>query len=253
MIAVVTATVDHDRAEPCLQSWRVHATHAYPQVVIENRGMFIGPVAAFRNGVEAAMKSQPECDLVACFHDDLVILEQGWDQIIEAAFAAHPEVGLASFSGYTSLGADNLYHAPYNPAQLEGTGLVSSPQAQTIVAPEAYCLIGRRVFWSGFYEAEWRTKETRRAKYPRPWAVLDDMGVVNHAYAAGLACLARRGGWQVRYLPVRCRHLAGQTTVRDPGYQAWAAQESEGGDRGFFEAAHRLVYEAFRDELPLRL
>jgi len=254
VLAVVTATVDRERADPCLASWKQHAAGDYKLEVITNGGThdYLGPVAAFRIGVESALQRFSECDVIACFHDDLVILESNWDETIEHCFREHPEVGLASFGGCTILGDDMLYHAPYHPDLLEAGELVHGVQPQRIVVPVPYCLIGRRAFWSGFHEVEWRTRQTRRKRMPRPWAVIDDLGMVDHWYEGALACLARRGGWQVRYLPVRCRHLKGQTT-RDAGYQQWAAEEIEGGDRGFWEAAHRIGYDAFKDVLPLRL
>ena len=253
-LGVVTATVNRARAAPCLESWRLHATEPFPLVIVDNGGAepYLGPVAAFRVGVEQLLREHPACDVVACFHDDLVILDRWWDQAVLACFRDHPRVGLASFDGATALGDDALYHTPYNPDQLARRP-VATPQPQPIVAPADFCVIGRRAFWSGFHEAEWRTKQSRRKVYPRPWAIVDDLAIIDHFYDAALGCLARRGGWQVWYLPVRTRHLGGQTTVHDPGYVHWADEEIEGGDRGFWEAAHRIGYDTFKDVLPLRL
>jgi hypothetical protein len=263
MLGVVTATVNRERAEPCLASWRQHASGDYPLVVVDNGGEqpYLGPVAAFRIGVDQMLSKHSDIDIIACFHDDLVILEDDWDTEVRGCFAEHIDVGLASFAGHLSLGDDDLYTRAggYHPDHLGRCGYVGNlvgettvRTAQPIVVPRSFSLIARRMFWAGFWEAEARTRATRRKTFPRPWAFIDDLGIVDHFYDGALGCWARRGGWQVWYLPVRCRHLGGQTTD-DPEYQRWAEQEIEGGDRGFWEAAHRIGYETFKDELPLRL
>jgi hypothetical protein len=265
MVGVVTATVNRERAAPCFESWRVHAARSYPLVVVDNGSgetPYLGPVAAFRVGVERMFREEPSCDVIACFHDDLVILDHGWDRTIEECFTNYPDAGLVGFAGWAALGDDTLYHAPYDPEQLRaydfhtnGAGVVSraSVEGEAVVCVAAFSQVGRRQFWSGFTEPEARTGQTRRKTFPRPWAVVDDLKIVDHFYFGALGCLARRGGWQVRYLPVRYRHLGGETTDRDAGYHAWAADEIEGGDRGFWESAHRIGYDTFRDVLPLRL
>lgn len=266
MLGVVTATVNRERAEPCFASWVEHAAGSFAVVVVENGGPepYLGPVAAFRVGVEQLLKQHPACEVIACFHDDLVIFDYDWDREVLACFERRPTVGLAGFAGSGALGTEALYQAPYDAEQLARRGYRSNAsdaeafgarqlEPGPIVCPAAFSLIARRCFWNGFTEPEWRTKQSRRKVYPRPWAVVDDLGIVDHFYDGALACLARRGGWGVWYLPVRCRHLRGQTTDTDPGYRHWADEEIDGGDRGFWEAAHRIGYETFRDVLPLRL
>jgi len=255
MLGVVTATVNKQRAAPCIASWKQHAAASFPLVVVENGQNgddYLGVVSAFRVGVQQLLREH-DCDVVACFHDDLVILDKDWDQIVEGCLAKHPDIGLVSFDGFTAVGDDTLYRGPYNPDQLVRCPVADQGEAQPIVAPADFALIGRRGFWCGFTEAEVRTRASRRHSHPRPWAVIDDLGILDHFYDVALGCLARRGGWQVWCLPVRYRHLTGQTTLHDPGYVAWANEEIQGGDRGFWEAAHRIGYEAYKDVLPLRL
>lgn len=260
-LGIVTATADRKRAAPCLASWKQQASTEIPMHVVENA--YIGVVPAFRVGVEVFCKKYSEVDLIACFHDDLVIVEPGWDQKVVAAFDDFPQVGLAGFGGWKALGSDLLYAEPYDPLQLLPTQYISnlvdaekwgtrSLAVERVVAASRFSQIGRRPFWNGFYEVEWRTRFSRRKTYPRPWETLDRAGILDHFYAGALGCVARRGGWQVLALPVRCRHLGGQTTG-ETRYQEWAASECEGGDRGIWEAAHRGGYDTFKDCLPLRL
>jgi hypothetical protein len=275
-LGIVTATTNREKAEPCLASWQQQASEPLALVVTVNglppRGQgsgrpklsYLGTVRAFREGVEEMFKTRPEVEIIACLHDDLVILEKDWDQAVLTAFRRHPEVGLAGFGGAIGLGADDLYQAPYDPIQLARIGYRSNTvDAEThgarsllpepVVCLDGFSQIGRRAFWQGFSEAEWRTHETRRREFVRAWRYLEDQGFVHHFYDGALGCLARRLGWQVYYLPVRCRHLGGQTAVGDPGYQEWAEQQIKGGDRGFWEQAHRTGYDLFKDVLPLRV
>lgn len=261
-LGIVTATADKRRAEPCFASWEQHAAEkSLPVLCVENT--YVGVVPAFKLGIERALKRFPECDVIACFHDDLVIFEQGWDTRVLTLFADLPGVGLAGFGGWPAVGRNDLYEAEYDPEQLQGLDYRSnltdaetwgsrSHMVERVVAVSRFSQIGRRAFWEGFTEAEWRTKLSRRKVYPRPWATLAGDGMVDGFYAEALGCLARRGGWQVMSLPVRCRHLGGATTG-DVHYLQWAADEYDGGDRGIREAAHRIGYDTFKDVLPLRL
>ena len=73
------------------------------------------------------------------------------------------------------------------------------------------------------------------------------------AMDAALACLAKRFGWEVWCLPVACHHHGGLTAVADARYHAWARQQRPHGDLTFWAEAHRIVYDEFRDVLPIRV
>ena len=263
-VIVVTATTNMQRAEPCLKSWAERAAVAPMIRVVVNgqSGPYLGTVPAFRTGVDDALEAT-DADIIACLHDDLEILEDHWDETIERAFRRHPEVGLLGFGGAVGLGHPDLYRTPYDPMQLARVGFRSNlvdaeaHGARSLVPEPVVCLdgfsqIGRRAFWQGIRRIDTFGNGTRHLRI-RPWQYLQDQGFIHHFYDGGLACLARRLGWDVYYLPVRCHHYGGRTAVGDQGYQRWAAQQIDGGDRGFWEQAHRLGYDCFRNELPLRL
>jgi hypothetical protein len=262
-LGIVSATTNPVRAAGCIASWQAHATRPdLPRQIVENQ--YVGTVPAFRLGVHQLLHKHRDVEIVACFHDDLEILEDGWDEMVVRAFTRYPDLGLAGFGGAIGLGSDDLYHEPYNPMQLARIGFRSnlvdaeahgtrSLFAEPVVCLDGFSQIGRHAFFTGLSEPEWRTKQTTTRDHYGAWRYLEKLGVVHHFYDGMLGCLARRQGWQVRYLPVACRHYGGQTAVGDPGYQRWAADEIEGGDRGFWEAAHRIGYDTFRDVLPLRL
>jgi len=79
------------------------------------------------------------------------------------------------------------------------------------------------------------------------------LGVVHHGYDGMLGCIAKRYGWEVWYLPIRCNHLGGQTAVGDQSYQAWAKTQHIAGDQGFWMEAHKIWYANFKDVLPIRI
>jgi len=260
MLGIVTATTNRRRADPCFQSWLQHAVTDLPILVVENGSSdeqpYLGTVPAFRRGIDEMLVLWPDVDIIACLHDDVLILERGWDDVVETCFRRHPDVGLVGFGGAIGLGSDELYQEPYDPMQLARIGFRSNlvdaeaHGARSLLPEEVVCLdgfsqIGRRAFWQG--------RSPSGATHMPPWDYLQVNGFVHHFYDGALGCLARRLQWQVFYVPVQCRHLGGQTAVGDPGYQRWAATQINGGDRGFWEQAHRKGYDLFRDVLPLRV
>jgi hypothetical protein len=282
-LAIVTASTDLVRAEPCLRSWMETAT-TKPYLFVELNGQiqptpgifraqmdavcplqanvqahteYLGTVKAFLAGTSRALGT--DADIIACLHDDLLISEPGWDDKVLEHFRRHPHTGLLGFGGAIGLGDDDLYRKPYAPVQLARKGFRSNMQnaeahglrstlAEQVACLDGFSQIGRRAFWEGL-EAP---NHERLARWP-VWQQLDTLGVVHHAYDAMLGCLAARAGWDVWYLPVACHHLGGQTAVGDPAYQAWAKTQAPGGDEGFWEHAHAICYKEFRSELPIRV
>lgn len=266
-LCVVTATTRRGKASRCIDTWYATKTLHFDIVVVENgteHQDYLGVVAAFRAGVAEALDQHPRCEVIACLHDDLEILEDGWDQKLLRHFRDRPAMGLAGFGGAIGVGADDLYQTPYAPMQLARQGFRSnlvdaeahglrSLVPQRVACLDGFSQIGRRAFWQG-YTAPTVVGSTAQAdRQPRPWDVLDGLGVVHHAYDGMLGCLAARYGWETWFLPIRCHHLGGQTAVGDAGYQQWALNQIAGGDAGFWAEAHRIWYDHFRDVLPLRI
>jgi hypothetical protein len=272
-LIVITATTNPQRALPCLQSWG-----DVPIVVVVNGASplpseasphnitwltsddYLGTVAAFRWGVDFALE-RTEADVLANLHDDLAITEVGWDQQVLRHFERQPACGLAGFGGAIGLGSDRIYQDPYHPMQLARIGFrsnlrdaelhgIRSLLPERVACLDGFSQIGRKEFWSGMHRVQ---PEQFLPTLSRPWAVLDDLGVVHHFYDGLLGCLARRAGWETWYLPIACHHYGGRTAVGDAGYQTWAASQIAGGDASFWAQAHSIGYDAFRDVLPLRV
>jgi hypothetical protein len=261
-LVVVTATTDRARSAKCIESWGT-----VPVVIVDNGGTrpYLGPVLAFRLGVDQALDQFPDAEIIACFHDDLEIHDPLWDAKVLRHFYRQPACGLAGFGGAIGLGCDNLYTVPYDPMQLARIGFrsnMSNAEAhgmRSLLTERVACLdgfsqIGRRAFWEGCRAAmgPW-IGVVGPAVQPRPFTYLDSLGVVHHFYDGMLGCLAARYGWETWYLPIACHHFGGQTAVGDRGYQAWAETQAAGGDQGFWKEAHRLGYDTFTDVLPLRV
>lgn len=280
-LAIVTATTNVERARPCLESWLrnaieppvlflilngegerpsgqqgIHLDHQ--PIIWSHTPRYLGTVPAFRKMIDFVL-TRPQFDVIACLHDDFEIQESGWDAKVLKYFSRRSEIGLIGFGGATGLGDDDLYEKPYDPMSLARNGFrsdlvdaeahgIRSLLAERVACLDGFSQIGSRTFWEGYT----RSVDDVDPK-GRPWTVLEDLGFVHHFYDGALGCLAARYGWETWYVPLRGKHWGGQTAVGDRGYQAWAETQVPGGDHGFWEKAHQLGYQAFRDVLPLRV
>jgi hypothetical protein len=238
-LAVVTASLNPQDliSAACLHSWEDQATYALPLYVIAAR---YGVVPSFAKGVAQAFAEGAEA--VVCVHDDVLIEQEGWDLVVTRAL--DQGVKFAGFGGATMLGSADLYHTPYDPMQLARGGFVSNMRdaeahgrrARTpvqCVVFDGFCQIGTKDWFEG------------------AWQWLAASGARHHFYDGMLGCLAARAGVQPGLmLPVACHHYGGRTAVGSAQYQAWARTQHPDGDQGFWEEAHRIGYEAFRDVLP---
>ncbi len=287
-LAVVTATLDMNRALACVNSWWnrssgavdlgyivVQANTTHPRrwewpidgipLMVYSTEDILGTVPSFAIGVQKALEDG--ADLIACFHDDLLIEEDGWDETVIRLFKACPRAGLCGFGGAKGLGADDIYKTPYNPMQLARIGFRSnmrdaeahglrSTSAEPVACLDGFSQIGTARFWRG--QLRFQTSGERI-----PWitdnlfAEMQRQGVTHHFYDGMLGCYAKRLGYQTWFLPVACHHFGGRTAVGDARYIAWAnAQNGDldglNGDAKFWIQAHQIGYEEFHDVLPLR-
>jgi hypothetical protein len=273
-LVVVTATTDPDRAYPCLKTWGgepfIGVVNGRPWTPVKKPANdignltrtwilvpeYLGTVPAFRLGVDHALE-QTDAEVIACLHDDVEIYDEHWAQKVLGFFHDHPRCGLLGFGGAVGLGAANLYQSPYDPMQLARVGFLSnlidaevhgrrSLTPKRVACLDGFSQIGRRAFWEGY-------SQTGNHRTLPPLTYLERLGIKHHFYDGALGCLAARQGWETWFLPIRCRHLGGQTAVADADYHTWAASQIEEGDKGFWTQAHSLGYQAFKDVLPLRV
>jgi len=195
----------------------------------------LGSTAAFNVGLRYASG-----DVVALLHNDLMVREQGWDGRLLEFFAGHPEAGVAGFHGAQGLGAMDIYRTPYRLEQLARWHCWSNledwshhgkhaerPLQVAVVDGMAIC--------------------ARRADL-LAWGALDESLGAHHMYDNDI-CLTALAAGRVNYvLPVRARHLSGQT-ANFPRYNEAFAHL--GGDPGVHRMAHERFYEKWRDRLPV--
>lgn len=181
-------------------------------------------------------------------------------------FTQQPACGLLGFGGAIGLGAQDMYEKPYDPMSLARVGFrsnlvdaevhgIRSLLSEKVACLDGFSQIGKRQFWEGFQHLQVHTVQNllQPDHSKRPWHVLSSLGIQHHLYDGLLGAIAARYGWETWFVPIRCRHLGGQTAVGDQGYQVWAKTQVEGGDHGFWEASHKAGYEGFKDVLPLRV
>lgn len=288
---VVTATTNPARALACLRTWdpativvvvNGPAVKYPPEFVKEYTSLpvehYLGTVPAFRHGIDYVLEALPDADPIICLHDDVEIADPEWLRKVVRAFEARPAMGLAGFGGAIGLGAETIYQMPYSPMQLARIGFrsnltdaevhgIRSTLPERVACLDGFSQIGRRQFFEGWVAANLphtftdplttdaidQIVQRVNTVDGRPWTYLEEHGFVHHFYDGALGCLAARAGWEAWYLPIRCKHLGGQTAVADVGYQAWAKTQIPGGDQGFWEQSHKHGYELFNDVLPLRV
>ena len=278
-LAVVTATLDRtDQIRACTQSWARTSWYDYEvQTAMEGFGV----VPRFAEALARALNGPTE--IIACFHDDLRIDDDGWDRAVLEFFDTHPRCGLLGFGGGTGLGSADIYHAVYNPMQLARQDFVSNledaeahgrravpsisaapPFRRGFLPERVACLdgfsqIGRREFWIDYPASMCQPVcgitpiVARAAEHPNLYQQLADLGLVHHAYDAALGGYAARLGWEVWMLPIACKHFGGLTAVGSARYSDWAEMHTKDGDHGFWVRAHQLVYDEFMDVLPIRV
>jgi GT2 family glycosyltransferase len=184
--------------------------------------------------------------LLAFMHDDVVV-QSPWDQEAQEFFVQHPKCGMLGFGGAKGLGTRDLYKRPYQLQQLARIDFMSN-----MVDAENH---GRRVTTSqqvavldGFCQI------IRREAYEEVggWKTVLDMGISFHMYDAAMACLMAEKGWEVWMLPISCVHHGGRTSC-SPAYDEWLCSKGINGDLQVHQEAHRIIYDRFRNVLPLHV
>lgn len=201
------------------------------------------PHSAVMNMAMLAAKS--DGDILAFLHDDVEIFDPGYDA--QGFFDKHPKCGMVGFGGALGLGTNDIYKRPYDLMQLARLDFVSNMKDAE--------LHGRRVLeptrvsvLDGFSQIIRRTAYEEVGR----WDAVLDIGIEYHMYDAAMACLMAEKGWEVWMLPIPCHHAGGRTSTT-PAYDAWLRSRGINGDGEVHAKAHRIIYDRFRNILPLRV
>lgn len=272
MLTVVTATVDPGKTLKYWSSWRKMATVPFRLILVVGSPkpeelmlddevvaqLWVGDEVVFRpidgtvNAFLAGLGVVEEaggCEdgkVVACFHDDMEIMQAGWDAMVKGVFSLYPKTVLAGFGGGKGLGSEDIYNVPYNPMQLARQGFVSNMRdaeahgrrgvkIEKLACTDGFAMIGRDRFLLEAFQ------------------LFNAKMVKHHAYDSWTGALARQAGLDCMLIPVACHHAGGVTAVGSEAYQSWARSQRRNGDMDFWEEAHRAMYEECRGILPFRV
>lgn len=240
-MTIVVPSMVPERAHKAIGDWRAlmakPAEHQY--LIVDNSETNRGVLASMQEGYEKA--GQP---IIAFIHDDVEINEEDWDTKVEAEFA-DPSVGVVGFGGALWHGDADIYKVPYCLQQL-----------------------GRGHYFSNTDDAE---EHGERFLGEREVATLDGFALVvrralldrvsgwpveglppHHCYDYWVTLMARRQGYKVRLVGVKCHHQGGQTAVSSE-YQEWATKTRWGSDAEMHKQGHEWIYSEFMDVLPVRV
>lgn len=182
-----------------------------------------------------------KADILAYIHDDVICWEFGWDARVMEEFE-DPGIGVLGFGGALWHGTDDLYKTPYKLTQLARRYYFSNVDdaethgkrfegARDVAVLDGFCLVVRRALLD------------RCGGWPR--------SLQFHCYDYAICALARRFGYRIRLVGVRCHHLGGRTSTT-PEYQKWASDQGV-SDQQIHEESHRWFYQEFRDVMPARV
>lgn len=190
--------------------------------------------------------------IIAFLHSDCEIFEQGWDERVLREFD-DPSVGVVGFGGALQLGEDDIYKKPYEMHQLRRIGYRSNTNdAEThgerftgecdVATLDGFALIVRRDLLD-----TWLHQRAPKNEHGWPWRTMPF-----HNYDNACCIQARKRGYKVRFVGVRCHHHGGRTTVTT-AYDEWSRRVLGKPDSEVHAESHRVLYEMGRGILPIRV
>jgi hypothetical protein len=234
-LVAVTCHLDAKKTEDYWGTWSQDVD------TVAVTGVF-GPVPAFYQGCLEAYKHYKP-DIIACLHDDVAIHDRQWASRVRLAFAEDPNLLLCGFGGALGLGESWIYQRPFEPMSLVRKDFISNmdlaeahgrrvTEVTDIACLDGFSLIGRAEFMIAGYH------------------LFKGLGVLHHGFDSAFGALAKRWGGKTKLIPIRVHHAGGLTAVGMRQYQDWA-QANHGGDSSIHYNAHKLIWQEFKDVLPI--
>ncbi len=209
----------------------------WPVVVDDNT---VGEEAGFLTKCEKGWR-ETDATIIGYLHSDLYMLERGWDQRILAEFDSD-EVGVVGVVGALGLGSPEIYKVPYIYTQLARSDVYSNLTdwevhgqrevgSKKVAVVDSCAVFVRRSLLArcGGWPVD---------RYPNSshcsdlWICLTAVRLDFSAWMVGIACQHRSGG----------KGQAGNQWLND-----------RGGDEQLHRRAHEVLYQEFRDVLPVRV
>jgi GT2 family glycosyltransferase len=178
------------------------------------------------------------CDLIMFIHDDVICREDGWDERVKREFREVHTMGVLGFGGARWHGTTEIYKRPYGVTQLQrGEYLSNVDDAEVhgarftgeadVAVLDGFCIVVRRSF-------------------------LDQCGGLHFVdpsasffcYDYAICAMARRLGYRIRMVGIRCHHRGGGTSV---------SASNEITSQEAYNSSHRWFYDEFKDVMPARV
>lgn len=199
-----------------------------------------GDEAGFLSKCDKAWR-ETDATVIGYLHSDLYILEHRWDERVLTAFG-DPHVAVVGFVGATGLGHEDIFKIPYDYTQLARSDVWSNLNdhqnhgqrelgSRRVAVLDSCAVFIRHEFLSGI--GGWPV-----GRYPN----------TSHCSDLYICCMGHRHGRYVRMVGVACTHSSGG---RGDAGTRWL--DSRGGDMAMHRKAHELIYDEFRDVLPIRV
>lgn len=234
LCVVCPSTGGHEEA---VESWQSNQSVATKVALYDATE---GDEAGFLTKCDKAWREN-EADVIGYLHSDLFIHEKDWDVRVLKEFE-NPNVGVVGFVGATGLASDDIYKIKYDYRQLARENVYSNltdadvhgqrfAESREVAVVDSCAVFVRRGLLS-------RCGGWPIHQYPNS----------SHCSDLWICCIARRHNSLVRVVGVSCTHRSGGKG--DAGTK-WL--NDRGGDEKLHRDAHKLIYNDFRDVLPIRI
>jgi Glycosyltransferase like family len=211
----------------CIKTWPEHADYQTTLRILPQPGSLLRKMQL---GLE-----QSQSEIVGFVHDDVKVLEQGWDTRVLAEFATvkNAMTGLVGFGGALRHGSPDLYTSPYHLPNLARGGFRSNMRdaEQHGERFEGSCAVAVLDGLAMFVRRDVLLAAGG-------WPVDEPYGY--YMYAEWLSCAVRRLGYRIRLVGVACEHIGGRT----------ASMVNVTDD---YQLAHRYFYDHNRDVMPAEI
>jgi GT2 family glycosyltransferase len=192
----------------------------------------IGVVASMQQAI-----TESKGDVIAILHNDLYVLQEGWDSIVKYYFEQSPKLGLAGFLGAQGIHQNGgRMNTVSNLLEAEIHGMrISEPMLVSHF--DGMALIGRREMFEkvgGF----------------------DQNYIYHHFYDRDISLASHYAGYDNLLIPVFSHHRSGVTANRAQ-YQTWidGKMGTQGftGDKASYDASERYFFTKWAGKLPVMI
>lgn len=202
-----------------------NSVHKYQADKIAPKGKYPFPVHLIHNRkntgyyvpLKKVLEKNPKQELIGLIHNDMVIYEHGWNERMEAAFAADTQLGLVGLCGSNELderggrGGGTMCFFRGGPVQVgdrtingqaQAAGLRITDVQPSCVLDSLFMMFRREVVPKLVHSEEEWLGITLAHFYDRIWP-----------------CRVIEAGYRVATMGVECDHLGGMTTTANERYR----------------------------------